>query len=423
MMRFLYSSVFCLLLATTSVAQDTVFARRIIGQLASPGMEGRGFANRADLRAARFLVSLMEKQGVAPLGDSYLHPYPFSANTFPGAIALRVNGRLLRPQVDYFYSLSSPATNRTFRVERLFNDTLKTRPGLSALRKKDLRGSVVITDLVPDRLADSLQGNVGAIFFQADSGQRLVWRNSDAGVIKPFVSAKLAYNVVQPDDTLVECLIESEFIEKGEAVNVAGVVRGSRFPDRFQLITAHYDHLGLMGAGNFYPGGNDNASGVAMMLDLARHFAMEANRPECSMIFVAFSGEESGLWGSNAFAANLPVPADSIVLVLNLDMVGTGSTGITTVNGEANPTHHQRLAQINADNEYVATVKKRGSSCNSDHCPFDKLGIPAVFIYSMGKEWPYYHVPDDTAAVPLTEYSDIFKLLRDYLNQSHQRVH
>jgi len=422
-MRFIYFSMLFFFIAATSVAQDTVLARAIIRQLASPGMEGRGFANRADLRAARYIASVMEKQGVKPLGTGYLHPYQFSANTFPGAITLKVNGRLLKPQVDYFYSLSAPETDRTLRIERLFDDTLAARPGLAALKKKDLRGSAVITDMIPERLGDSLHGNVGAIFFQADSGQRMVWRNSDAMTVKTFVTGKLAHNVVQPDDTLFECRIESEYIDKGEAANVVGVVRGSRFPDRFQMVTAHYDHLGLMGAGNFYPGGNDNASGVAMMLDLARHFALKENQPACSMMFVAFSGEESGLWGSKAFAANLPVPADSIVLVLNLDMVGTGSTGVTTVNGEANPTHHQRMAKINADNEYIATVKQRGASCNSDHCPFDQLGIPAIFIYSMGKEWPYYHVADDTDAVPLTEYSDIFRLLRDHLNLSHQRVH
>ncbi|OFY14788.1 MAG: hypothetical protein A2X11_11665 [Bacteroidetes bacterium GWE2_42_24] len=386
-------------------------------------MEGRGFANRADLKAAGYIASVMEKNNVAPLNQKYLHPYTFSANTFPGAIELRANNRLLRPQHDYFYSLSSPAINKNLHIERLFGDTLKTRPGLRALRKKDLSSSVVITDMIPDWLGDSLSGAVAAIFFQADSGKALVWRNSDAAKIKPFVTGKLAYNTVLATDTIMQCIIENQYIENGEAVNVAGIVKGRQFPNRWLMITAHYDHLGLLGKGNYYPGGNDNASGVAMMLDLARHYARAENQPDYSMMFVAFSGEESGLWGSYAFAASLPVPADSINVVLNLDMVGTGSAGITTVNGEANPTLHNRMVKINSNKEYIATVKNRGSSCNSDHCPFDKLGIPALFVYSMGKEWPYYHVPDDTAPIPLTEYSDIFLLVRDFLNQSSERVH
>lgn len=405
-----------------SWAQDTLFARQIIEELASPAMEGRGFAHRADLKAADYLVSVMKEIAIEPLHEVFFHRYSFSANTFPAAIGLKINGRTLKPQTDYFYSLSSPATKRTFRIERLFDDTLKTRPGLNALRKRDLSDKVIITDWNPDRLADSLAMNVGAIFFQADSGTQMVWRNSDAAVVKPYVSAKLAYKVVQPGDSLVECIIETEFINKGEAVNVAGVVRGSRYPDRYLMVTAHYDHLGLMGKGNRYPGANDNASGVAMMLDLARHFAQKAHKPEISILFVAFSGEESGLWGSKAFAAHMPVAADSVALVLNLDMVGTGSGGITVVNGEANPTLYSRMAKLNADNEYVATVKKRGSSCNSDHCPFDRMGIPAIFIYSMGREWPYYHVPEDKAPIPLTEYEDIFRLLRDFLIESSRTL-
>lgn len=398
-----------------SVAQDTLFAKKLIDTLASASMEGRGFANRADLKAANYLASVMETAGLAPLGERYFHPYRFSANTFPATILLKLNNRLLQPQTDYFYSLSSPATNRTFRLERMFVDTSKRWPALSELRKKDLRSSAVVTDVVPNRLADSLGGRVGAIFFVADSGKRLVWRNSDAEHVNTFVSGMLAHGVLQPRDSVVECTIQTEYINQGEAVNVAGMIRGSKFPGRFVLITAHYDHLGLLGKGNWYPGANDNASGVAMMIDLARHFAVEANQPEVSLVFVAFSGEESGLLGSEAFAANLPVAADSVVLVLNLDMVGTGSGGITVVNGDANPSLYKKIAEINANNEYVATVKSRGTSCNSDHCPFHRKGIPAIFIYSMGKEWPYYHVPDDKAPIPLTEYIDIFRLLHDFL--------
>jgi ABC-type multidrug transport system fused ATPase/permease subunit len=76
-----------------------------------------------------------------------------------------------------------------------------------------------------------------------------------------------------------------------------------------------------------------------------------------------------------------------------------------------------RVLKINADNEYLMKVAKRGESCNSDHCPFYKKGVPAVFIYSNGKEYLEYHNPNDKAEnLPLTEYSDIFRLIRDYIN-------
>ena len=79
---------------------------------------------------------------------------------------------------------------------------------------------------------DSLSGAVAAIFYQSDSGKALVWRNSDAVKVKPIVTGKLAYNVIRETDTVMECLIETLYIENGEAINVAGIVKGKQFPTR-----------------------------------------------------------------------------------------------------------------------------------------------------------------------------------------------
>lgn len=88
------------------------------------------------------------------------------------------------------------------------------------------------------------------------------------------------------------------------------------------------------------------------------------------------------------------------------------------VNGSRFKEAYQRMAKINADQEYILTVKERGESCNSDHCPFYK-GVPAVFIYSMGKEFSEYHNDDDLfSKLPFTEYSDIFRLVKDFMNSA-----
>jgi len=98
-------------------------------------------------------------------------------------------------------------------------------------------------------------------------------------------------------------------------------------------------------------------------------------------------------------------------------MVGTGSEGITMVNAVQLPAYFEKMEKLNADKEYVLKVAKRGESCNSDHCPFYQKGVPAVFIYSMGKEHTEYHNPYDTAEkVPFTEYEDIFRLIRDFMD-------
>ena len=135
------------------------------------------------------------------------------------------------------------------------------------------------------------------------------------------------------------------------------------------------------------------------------------------MVFVAVSGEEAGLLGSTYLAGNPLFPLTAVRFLVNLDMMGTGSEGITMVNGTVFPKAYNLMAKINADNNYILTVRNRGESCNSDHCPFYQKGVPAVFLYAMGKEFTEYHnVNDQAVNLPLTEYEDIFRLIRDFMN-------
>jgi Zn-dependent M28 family amino/carboxypeptidase len=173
----------------------------------------------------------------------------------------------------------------------------------------------------------------------------------------------------------------------------------------------------MMGKDAYFPGANDNASGVAMMLDFADHYSNAANQLPYNIVFMALAGEEIGLKGSKFAVENSLFPLDKIKFLINLDMVGTGSEGITMVNGVQLLEYYEKMVKINADNEYILKVAKRGESCNSDHCPFYKKGVPAVFIYSMGNEHMEYHsLNDKSHLVPFTEYEDIFRLIRDFIN-------
>jgi len=110
-------------------------------------------------------------------------------------------------------------------------------------------------------------------------------------------------------------------------------------------------------------------------------------------------------------------PLEQIAFLINLDMVGTGSEGISVVNGKIFTRQYEKLAKINAEKAYVATVTQGGESCNSDHCPFYKKGVPAVFIFSKGKEHREYHnIYDSRDRIPFTDYTDIFSLMRDFIN-------
>jgi Zn-dependent M28 family amino/carboxypeptidase len=165
-----------------------------------------------------------------------------------------------------------------------------------------------------------------------------------------------------------------------------------------------------------YPGGNDNASGTAMVLEMARYFSKKENQPALSLMFVLFSGEEAGLMGSKYMAKHFPLDLQKIQLQINVDMVATGSDGITMVNAKQFPDIFQRFVDINAKKHYLKEVTARGESCNSDHCPLYQEGVPSVFIYTRGSEATAYHIPEDSyESLPLTKFEDLFRLIRDYI--------
>jgi len=180
------------------------------------------------------------------------------------------------------------------------------------------------------------------------------------------------------------------------------------------LITAHYDHLGRMGKKVFFPGAHDNASGTAMITDLARYFA--DNPPEISVLFIAFSAEETGLEGSYYYSENPVVPLENTLFSLNLDIIGSGSTGIKVVNGKVLPDYFNILKRINTQNNYVKKVGKRGEAANSDHYHLYRMGVSAFFIYTTGDEYTEYHTVNDKAeGLPLTAYDGLFRLVSDFI--------
>src|SRR5262249_37290374 len=119
----------------------------------------------------------------------------------------------------------------------------------------------------------------------------------------------------------VEATIEQE-VHKKTSPNVIGVLKGTT-PDESIIYTAHYDHLGKRdvpaGQDGIYNGARDNASGVAMMLDIAQAFAMTKTRPRRSIYFVSTTGEESGLLGSEYLAAHPVMPIEKVAANINVD--------------------------------------------------------------------------------------------------------
>ena len=210
----------------------------------------------------------------------------------------------------------------------------------------------------------------------------------------------------------VAAALENKFIPNFRSHNVLGLVPGTEQPDSFIVFTAHFDHLGKMGAATVFPGAHDNASGTALMLYLARHFA--ANPHRYSIAFIGFSGEEAGLIGSRYFVDHPVFPLQDIRFVINLDMTGDATNGITVVNAVEQKKAFALLQQINEEKGYLPKINERDQSRNSDHYHFSERGVPAIFIYGNGTK-PYYHdVFDKARELSLENIDGLVRLLIDF---------
>lgn len=396
-------------------AQDIDYARFMIKKLSSNEYQGRGYVNGGDQKAAKFLASQMDKYNLKPLSKKFLQEYRFSINSFPGKMDVWAGTKKLKPGSDYLLALSSKGTTGTFGLEWLINDSTENSDTYNRLKSQNLSQKLVITDNYHKQFADTNLLNAAGYIFIKDSTSKLIWKASNGKQLKDYLILDARQHLLTNVKTLT-IDFENKFQKDRKAYNVVGMIQGNMYPDSFFVFTAHYDHLGMMGEQTMFPGASDNASGIAMLFDLARHYSSPANTPQISIVFIATSGEEAGLMGAEFFAQNPLIPLEKIRFLINLDMVGTGSEGITLVNGELFPKAHQLMVKLNADKEYIRNVQARGESCNSDHCPFYKKGVPSVFIYSRGKESTHYHDIYDTAEnLPLTEYNDIFRLLNDFV--------
>ncbi|MEM7085023.1 MAG: M28 family peptidase [Bacteroidota bacterium] len=181
--------------------------------------------------------------------------------------------------------------------------------------------------------------------------------------------------------------------------NIIGYLKGEKFPDKYIVIGAHYDHLGIVND-TIYNGADDNASGTSALLVLAKYFA--EHRPQHSIIFTAFDAEELGLHGSKYFVENPPVPLEDIKLDFNFDMisrnpkneiyvVGTYSypqfKPIVEVLAEASP------LQVSYGHDDPNDETKDYWMFSSDNGPFHEKGIPNITFSE--EDHPAYHRPTD----------------------------
>lgn len=419
MRKFLLLAVaFTFLMGFQSLAQDLSYAKSCIKTLCSEDYYGRGYVNNGDRIAAQFIRKEYAKFKLTPLGENYYQALGFPVIYYPDRVEITLDNAVAYAGHDFIINPGCPSVKGIYKVLELDSAMVDNSSEFNKLKNKNLKGTFLIVDemkekklLHPERAKLILENGLKAKGLIFKNNPVLVW-----SVSMEFAKFPILYFKKGSFPNLVLKLsIKIDAAHKVHGTqNVIGMVKGKKFPDSLLVFTAHYDHLGMMGNDAIFPGANDNASGVAMMLDLANYYAK--NPPDFSVVFIAFAGEEVGLLGSIYFVNNPLIDLNKIALLINMDLMSTGDEGLTAVNATEFPTLFENLKICNSIGNYLPDIAPRGKAANSDHYPFTELGVPSFFFYLRGNYHHYHDVDDTYEVITLSKYKEAFQLIRDFAN-------
>ena len=220
------------------------------------------------------------------------------------------------------------------------------------------------------------------------------------------------------NDFKIEIRTKTKFKYKKEQIpyyptNVIGFIEGTDKKDEYVFLTAHYDHLGKRDTVIYY-GADDNGSGTVSIIEMAEAFSKakaEGKEPRRSIVFMTFSGEEKGLWGSEYYSDNPIFPLEKTSVDLNIDMVGRIDPGRTTgdstnylyvigddkLSTDLKPIStniNSKYTNLELDYKFNDPSDREQIFFRSDHYNFAKKGVPVIFYFDgIHKD---YHLPSDT---------------------------
>ncbi len=364
----------------TSYSQDTTYARQVIKKLCSKELLGRGYVNDGVNKAASYISKEMKSIGLSKFGKSYSQFYSFPVNTFPGKMSVVLDGKTLVSGKHYLIEPSATTIKQGFQLYKTDSVTYEANDGRRPFPLK-VKLKKKLTYTVATELSD-------------------------------ITTIELLKDSFPNELKNIDVIFENKFIPDFKCQNLCGFIKGTQQPDSFIVFTAHYDHLGAMGTEAFFPGANDNASGVSVLLNLAKYY--KKNPSKYSIAFIFFSGEEAGLLGSKYYSEHPLFSLSKIKFLTNLDLLGTGDDGIMVVNATVFKEQFEKLKSINDTKNFVKQIKQRSKAANSDHYWFTEKGVPSFFIYTMGGIQAYHDIYDIEKTLPLTKYLEVCKLLIEF---------
>lgn len=354
--------------------------QRILATLSHDSMGGRKPLTPGIEKAAAFIAGEFGKIGLAPLDPSGSYLQSFQVNQFQAdSVDVRMNGQAV-PKDSYLYFPGSTSV----RWDNSGAEVLYIAPGESPLEKlygliQEGRSCFVVVDTSHRTMMNR---------FRAFRASRLEGAGSVVAVISAEkLSSYQVYMTARKTSRTYS--------------NVAAVIPGKR-KEEVVVFSAHYDHLGIGKPKNqdsIYNGANDDASGTTAVIMLARYFK-RMKQPERTLVFVAFTAEESGGYGSQYFSRRQH--PDSVVAMFNIEMIGTdskwgkNSAFITGYERSDFGALLQRSLQGSAFRFEPDPYPDQNLFYRSDNATLARLGVPAHTISTskMDSE-PYYHTVDD----------------------------
>lgn len=408
--------LFLVFLSFNLYSQNMDYVKGIVKELSSLKYKGRGYVGKGDSITAQRLALEFKKLRLSKVGSSYFQTYSMSINTFPYEPLLKLDDIKLETTVDYIIDPSSPSIKGKYKLVHLNSVVISNKKALRTFLNKDITNSFIVFDTTGvnnKRLCDFVNNLVDLNAFHAKGIIKLTDKLifSARTYVGKYPAFKVKKELYNKNITDVSVDIQNKFVKEHITNNLIAYIPGKK--DSTIYFTAHYDHLGYLGT-HRYPGALDNASGVAMVLELAKYFRKNVKRPKYNIAFILFSGEEAGLKGSGYYVENPVLPLENTMMLFNFDMVGSGNSGVSFFGMKEWSKEDILLRSINKRKSYLDNLKCTKAVASSDQYSFNKKGVKAVHVYTHGEE-QFYHTPKDKfETVKFHKFSELFKLVRDY---------
>lgn len=416
---------------------DALTVRRHLNELSADKYYGRGYNKDGMFYAAQYVAKIYKGLGLRSFGQDYYQSFEMPIVKYDGRMQVVLNGVVLKAGVDYLidpYSRSADFKNRTVAHMDLLAETEGLQGAALTARWEEIKARLAENSFVwVLQNADAFRKNMGW------NGVRVWSSRLPAGdyiipvnekplwfVTQEFRDPRIVYvygeharNAAWINNATVKykAVLQQDFLAR----NVIGYVPSRNTSDKFLVFTAHYDHIGMMGNDAIFNGASDNASGTAMMLNLAAYYAANP-LDNYNIMFIACAAEEAGLLGSGYYVEHPYFPLDKIKFLINLDIWGDATDGIAVVNGKKFEKEFQQVLAANreisnAPEGYFRQITQGEEATNSDHAPFYLKGVPAFFFFTIGGPGHYHNTEDKAATLKLTNINEAALLLKIFVEK------